>query len=191
MSNAELDTETTVQAPSELDTLKARATQMGLKFHPSIGVDALREKVLAALNDEAVQQPQEQPVVVASEETPGQKRKRLKAEALKLVRIRVSCMNPAKKDWEGEIFTTGNAAIGSVKKFVPFNAEDGWHVPHCIYEMIRDRHCPIYVSVKDGRGNTVRKHKMIKEFAVEVLPQLTAEELQELAQRQAMAKSID
>lgn len=191
MSNPELDTETTVQAPSELDTLKARATQMGLKFHPSIGVDALREKVLAALNDEDEQQPKEQPVAEASEETPNQKRKRLKAEALKLVRIRISCLNPAKKDWEGEIFTTGNAAIGSVKKFVPFNAEDGWHVPHCIYEMIRARQCPIYVSVKDSRGNTVRKHKMIKEFAVEVLPQLTTEELQELAQRQAMAKSID
>jgi hypothetical protein len=32
---------------------------------------------------------------------------------------------------------------------------------------------------------------MIKEFAIEVLPQLTQEELDELARRQAMAKSID
>jgi len=37
----------------------------------------------------------------------------------------------------------------------------------------------------------VRQGKLIKEFAIEVLDALTPGELHELAQRQAMAKSID
>ena len=49
-------------------------------------------------------------------------------------------MNPAKKEWTGEIMTVGNRVIGSVKKFIPFNADDGWHVPYIMYEQLRERH---------------------------------------------------
>ena len=100
-------------------------------------------------------------------------------------------MNPAKKEWEGEIFTVGNAVVGSVKKYVPFNADEGWHVPYIIYEALRERQCQIFVSSKTKNGVTMRQGKMIKEYAIEVLPPLTEEELKDLAQRQAMAKSID
>lgn len=42
-----------------------------------------------------------------------------------------------------------------------------------------DRECQVFVTIKDGRGNSVRRGKSIKEFAIEVLPQLTQEELDE------------
>lgn len=173
----------------ELTTLKERATLMGLKFHPSISLDKLREKVNAANDgDAAAPEEEEKPVAV---ETLNQKRTRLKREALALVRIRLTCMNPAKAEWEGEIFTIGNALIGSVKKFVPFNADDGWHVPAIILQQLQERQCQVFVSAKDARGNNVRRGKLIKEFAIEILPPLTKTELDELARRQAMAKSID
>ena len=191
MSN---DTEDLVQ--DELATLKARADMLGISYHPSIGLEKLRAKVAAAQSDEPQAEEQEEapkPVKAAPvvEETPGQRRVRIKNDATRLVRIRVTCMNPAKTEWTGEIFTTGNRAIGSIKKFVPFNAEDGWHVPHMIYEMMRDRMCQVFHTVTDSRGNKVRKGKMIREFAIEVLPDLTKEELAELARRQAASKAID
>lgn len=37
--------------PDELTTLKARADQVGLTYHPSIGVDSLRTKLAAHLSD--------------------------------------------------------------------------------------------------------------------------------------------
>lgn len=37
--------------PDELTTLKARADQVGLSYHPSIGVDSLRAKLTAHLSD--------------------------------------------------------------------------------------------------------------------------------------------
>ena len=178
----------------ELTTLKERATLMGLKFHPSISLDKLREKVNAATDEsdepdvEVVSAKAVAPVI---EETMNQKRNRLKKEALALVRIRLTCMNPAKAEWEGEIFTIGNALIGSVKKFVPFNADDGWHVPTVILQQLQERQCQVFVSAKDARGNNVRRSKLIKEFAIEILPPLTKEELEELARRQAMSKAID
>ena len=172
----------------ELTTLKERATLMGLKFHPSISLDKLREKVNAANDDSAAPAEDEKPVAA---ETLNQKRTRLKKEALALVRIRLTCMNPAKAEWEGEIFTIGNALIGSVKKFVPFNADDGWHVPAIILQQLQERQCQVFVSAKDARGNNVRRGKLIKEFAIEILPPLTKTELDELARRQAMSKAID
>jgi hypothetical protein len=110
---------------------------------------------------------------------------------MELVRIRVTCMNPAKAEWEGEIVTVGNSAVGSITKFIPFNADAGWHVPRIIYQQLVERQCQIFVTVTDSRGNKTRKGKLIKEFAIEVMPPLTPAELQELAQQQAMAKAID
>lgn len=187
----------TGEAPSELEVLKVRATQLGIQFHPSIGLEKLRDKVNAKLNDEPEPDSDEsegpdevEPVATVAaptDETPGQKRMRIKREALKLVRVRVTCMNPFKKEWEGEILTVGNNAVGTIKKYVPFNNEEGWHVENIILEQLRERKCQIFVTEKDSRGNKVRKGKLIREFAIEILPPLTKAELKELAQRQAMA----
>ena len=171
--------------PDELTSLKERADQMGLEYHPSIGLEKLRAKVLAALAPAA----EEAPAIKA--ESANALQFRLRNEANELIRIRVSCMNPAKKEWEGELLTAGNSVVGSFTKFVPFNVEDGWHVPRIIFNQLKERQCQIFVEVKDDRGNKSRKGKLIKEFAIEVLPNLTSDELHSLAQRQAMAKTFD
>jgi hypothetical protein len=172
----------------ELTTLKARADMLGVSYHPSIGLEKLREKVNAAINGTPAE-----PALVAAPavETENQRRTRLKRDAMELVRIRVMCMNPAKAEWEGEIFTVGNSAVGSVTKFVPFNADDGWHVPRILLTQLQERQCQVFTTVTDSRGNKTRKGKLIKEFAIEILAPLTPEELRDLAQRQAMAKAID
>ena len=185
----------TNEVQDELAALKARADLLGISYHPTIGLEKLRAKVNAAITSEG--EPDSAPEADASvqeapKETEAAKRLRLRNEAAKLVRIRLTCMNPNKKEWDGEIITAGNAAVGTFKKFVPFHsADDGWHVPNIIYKQLVQRECQIFVTTKDGMGNNVRKGKLIKEFAIEVLPDLTEEELAELARRQAMAKSID
>lgn len=169
----------------ELTALKARADQMGIAYHPSIGLEKLREKINAKLAGEAEPDaPEEAPV---GEETAGQRRARIRAEATKKVRVRITCMNPLKKEWEGEIFTVSNAVVGTVKEYVPFNADEGWHVTQMVLNQIQQRKCQVFHTVKNDRGQKQREGKLIKEFAVELLPPLTEKELHELAQRQAMA----
>lgn len=188
-----IDNDEILPVQDELAALKARADMLGLSYHPTIGVEKLREKVNAAATSTT-----EAPVAATvpenlnpAVESEAERRYRKKREANELVRVRVTCMNPAKSEWEGEIFTAGNSLVGSFTKFVPFNSEDGWHIPRIIYNQMIERKCQIFVTTRDARGNSTRTGKLIKEFAIEVLPQLTVDELHDLAQRQAMAKSID
>ena len=178
------DTLNDLPQESELDALKARADVLGIKYHPSIGVDALKTKI----SEHMAGLPSEGSAAIVSEpvaETEAQIRNRVKLTATRQVRIRVTCMNPAKKDWEGEIFTVGNNAVGTLKKYVPFDTE--WYVPQIMLNMIQERECQVFHTVNAANGQKVRKGKLVKEFAVEVLPDLTPAELKALAQRQAMA----
>lgn len=191
MSEQTQDTEIQT-TQDELAALKARADMMGISYHPSIGLEKLREKVNAAVAGDAEKQetPVEQPAA-AGAETESQRIKRLKEDAHKLVRVRITCMNPAKTEWPGEIISVGNAVVGSVSKFIPFNAEEGWHVPNIILQHMKERMCQVFTTITDSRGNKTRKGKLIREFAIELLDPLTPEELHDLAQRQAMANSVD
>ena len=178
----------------ELATIKARLDQMKVSYHPSIGLEKAREKLAAALADKPTLDAP--PVAAASPAEPEpeserERLQRLKREALRLIRIRVTCMNPNKRELEGELITVGNSLIGTVTKFVPFNNEEGWHVPHIMYEALADRKCQVFFTEKLKNGVAVRRGKQISEFAIEVLPPLTEEELHDLAQRQAMAHAVD
>ena len=191
--DVDVEVEETEVVTDELTVLKARADKLGISYHPSIKLEKLRAKVKEFLADDGeVDAEDEAPVASTKEkETANQLRVRKRKESNALVRIRVACMNPNKKEWDGEIITTGNSAVGTIKKYVPFNAEDGYHVPRMIYEQLLQRQCQVFYTHKDSKGNKSRKGKLIKEFSIELLPPLTAGELKDLAQRQAMAKSGD
>ena len=165
----------------ELATLKARADMLGITYHPSIGVEKLKEKISAVTSNQL-----REPETVV-----GDVKNDPKADALRLIRIRLQCMNPAKKEWEGEIISVGNSVVGTVKKYIPFNADEGWHVPKMLFDYLNEKQCQVFVTVKDSRGNNIRKGKLIKEFAIDVLPPLTPAELQEMARRQALGRNVD
>lgn len=169
----------------ELALLKQRADQLGIKYSGNVGLDTLRARVNERLEEG----------VIAKEHQLNKNalRKKIKEEQLKLVRIRLSCLNPAKKGWRGEVFTVANPYIGTVKKFVPFDPkfyQNGYHVPYCIYKMLKGKKFLNIVTQQDGpRTNVTTTYS--PEFGIEVLPQLTAEELTELAKAQQAGNRID
>jgi len=187
----------------ELIALKSQADLMGIKYHPNIGVDKLKTKIAAKLEDKPPVS--EQPSIEEAKEaeskeklenllenlTPRQLMARKKKKCSELVRVRVACMNPNKKDWPGEIISVGSSKLGTFKKFIPFDADEGWHVPRIIYETIKERRYQAFVKRKGPRGNQIVEPKLVKEFAVELMDPLTSEELQELASQQALSGSID
>lgn len=174
---------------AEFEALKERATKLGLKFHPNIGEEKLREKVKEFMEKEAAEEKEEKSVeeepVAPKPETDAEFRRRKKKEAAALVRVRITCMNPNKREWEGEFFIAANSVVGTFAKYVPFNTE--WHVPQIILNQIQQRKCQVFYTALDGRGNKIRKGKLVPEFSIEILPPLTKKELHDLAQRQAMA----
>ena len=191
---------TEVEAPlDEKALLMQRARLMGIKFSNNIGVEALRAKIAAQMEagEPAKTEPEvEVPPAIAEarlvtpEMTKAQIRQKMLAEQMKLVRLRITCLDPKKKDLPGEIFTVANKFIGTVRKFVPFGevTENGYHVPYCIYTMLRNRKFLNIRTRKSKNGSEQVETSYVPEFALEVLPQLTPKELKELAIRQAAAK---
>lgn len=186
----ETNTETNAQ-PSELDLLKDRARVLGVEFSNNIGIDTLRERIKAKMEGD-IQPEEKQETVVnaltgnsASAPTPTL-RQYLYNEQMKLVRIRIQCLDDKKKDLQGEYFTVANEYLGTVTKFVPFGeaSDGGYHVPYCIYKQILARQFLQIRTGKDARGNITVKSGYVREFAVEVLPPLTEAELKELARSQ-------
>lgn len=177
----------------ELEELKAQADQLGIKYRKDITADTLRAKVKEALSDKesANDTPEDDGGEFADakapkNETESARRKRKQMEAAELVRIQVTCMNPNKAEYDGEIISAGNRITGTFRKFVKFGVE--YHVPRIIYNVLRDRKCQVFVTERDDKGRQIRKGKQINEFNIAVLPRLTEQELKDLAQRQAMAK---
>ena len=169
----------------ELSLLKARADRMGLPFHPNIGLAKLKDKVNSALkgNKETVS---EAPVL----ETKARKNQRLRREASALVRVQVTCMNPEKKAYTGEMFTVSNSVVGTIKKYIPFNNDSGWHIPRIILNVMQERKCAIRYIEKNKKGEEINKTKLIPEFNIVILEPLTQIELDELAQQQAISQSL-
>lgn len=121
-----------------------------------------------------------------TDETSGQRRNRLRREATALVRVRISCMNPAKKSLKGELLCVSNRNFGTIQRFVPFNRE--WHIEKVLYDAFAAREYMVFDREKTGRaGIEVVTPRQVPEFNIQVLPPLTKGELKDLAQRQAMA----
>ena len=174
----------------ELDLLKDRARMMGLAFSPNIGLDTLRERVNAQIKGEE-REKEEFEDNLKKEETFLEMRTRLQKEQMKLVRVRVSCMNPAKRDLNGEFFSVSNKFLGVVKKFIPFGeaTDNGYHIPLILFNNLKSRKFQ-QIKVKKVNGQDTHETRMVPEFTFEVLPDLTKEEIKELKDQQEAAKRL-
>ncbi|WP_038345666.1 hypothetical protein [Acinetobacter sp. A47] len=180
-----------VYTQDERATLIQQATMLGIQFHPNIGTDTLRERVQAKLKEHTADLADghfetSQPVKTSDEHAA---RMALRDEANKLIRVRVTCMDPMKKEFQGEYYTVANSEVGTIRKYVLFNEE--YHLPNFIVKQLQAKTCQIFVTKKNDRGVPVRTGKSIKAYSVEILPQLTKDELAELAADQRARKAID
>lgn len=175
----------------ELTLLKQRATTLGVSFSNNIGIETLKERIAEKL---AEGEPKEEEV---KENTPQVKsknaiRKEIMAEATKLVRLRITNLDPKKSKWPGEIITVANEYIGTITKFVPFGevTEEGYHVPNVIYKKLKKRKFLDIRTVKRKGMEDQIIQRWVPEFALEVLPQLTEGELKKLAAAQVASGSL-
>lgn len=167
----------------ELEALKRQADLLGVKYAKNIGVDALRERVAAALKPDATT------LNTATASKPSAPTvSQLKAEAGKKVRVRISCHDPMKKEYQGEIFTVMNSVVGVYREFVQF--DQPWHVSNIILKQIKEKKYQQFFTTKDSRGNKTRKGKLVNAYSIEYLPALTKEELAALAQDQKARGAI-
>ncbi|ESX17533.1 hypothetical protein X766_15860 [Mesorhizobium sp. LSJC255A00] len=194
-----------------MDVLKQRAALMGIKHSNNISVAALKAKIEAKLagEEEAASADESQDEAPAAEQdaatasaATGPKiapkkvqtlREFMHEREMKLIRLRITNLDPKKASLPGEIFTFANEVLGGVRKYVPYGevTDNGYHVPFCIYKQLRDRE---FLSIKIRKGNNGREvveTSWVREFALEILPPLTEVELARLAASQAAAGGLE
>lgn len=180
----------TVEFEQELKkSLREKGKLLGLNFAPNTSVPRMIEELTAAREIYTNMVPEAQGESETEDEYAM--RRRLKLENTKLVRIQISCLNPQKSDLPGEIFTVHNEYVGTVKKFIPYNeAGNAYHVPMFLLKFLKDK--KFMQIIQPPKGSTAPPStRLVNEFAINILPDLTEQELRELARAQGAAQSAE
>ena len=189
----------TAQDKEEKRILRAKLSKLGIASSPNSSLELLRAKLAEAEgNTEPSTLAQEEVAETKPTETKAVESKaditnRVKKEATKLIRVRIKNLNPYKQDLHGEIFTVANEVIGKVSKYVPYDdAGDSYHIPNCIYKMLLSKKYLQVKTITDPVSKTRRiTQSWVPEFSIEILPQLTTEQLEELAFKQEAARKFE
>lgn len=195
---SEQNQETTVDVKQEREALKARCQLLGIQTQGNQSNETLRALIRAKQDEMDAAARQANPsafdeAVETSEGRTPSLREYLKTEALKLVRVRISCMNPQLAKMGSVIITTGNEYTGTVRKVVFFGekTENGYHIPQIILNVLQRRKFQQVVEERNHKGHLVPRARWMKEFNIEILPPLTQKELNALKDRQLATNSID
>lgn len=169
----------------ELTNLKQMADTLGINYGKNIGIEALKQKIQEKRNS------LEKAYI---RKDINEIRKKAKKEALKLIRCRITNLNPDKRVLHGEVWTIANTYIGKVSKYVPYDeAGQAYHLPKCLFDFLKTVQYTEVREVLSGNSKNKKVYKMKKspEFSLEILPQLTPQELKDLAIEQDKKGSID
>ena len=191
-TNDQTQDENQSEEVTELSLLKQRASMMGIVFSNNIGIEKLRERVNEKLAEEVSQEQTVKAIEIKVKEK--SLRQNIIDENMRLIRIRITNLDPKKSNLHGEIITVANEFLGTVRKFVPFGevTDGGYHVPYCIYKLLKTRKFLNIRTVKNPADplKPIIQQNWVNEFALEVLPQLTQEELDKLASTQAASGGL-
>lgn len=122
------------------------------------------------------------------------RREAIRAQALRLVRVKIQNLDPNDAAVTGAIISLQNKYTGKVSKLIPFGSEteNGYHIPWMMYEHLKQWKFPLRKEVRGGRfGVKTYKTVMTNKFNVEILPPLSMTELTELKNLQRASQSID
>ena len=174
--------DTRVTAPTEAEI----RAQLEIEFAEKLEAEkqkmtANMEVNMALKNDQAAE----------GRMTIGQAKLKARRDALKLVRVIITCKDPMKSNWEGEIISVANDVIGDIKKYVPFDVAEGWHIPQMIINVLESKECTVFRQKRGKDGKNVSDTKQIKAYSIEYLEPLTTEEMNELARDQVARQAID
>lgn len=175
---------------SELETLKAQADVMGIKYGENIGVETLRKRIADRLGNADIKYAEEESTENASKPVPKTPDiKAIRDDALRLIRVRVVPMDSNKRDYQGDVFSAGNNAVPTVKRYIPFN--EITHIENILYKQLKAKKYLYFVSKKHPNGVESRESRSANAYNIEVLPPLTPAELEELKKSQLMRGSIE
>lgn len=112
-----------------------------------------------------------------------------RSQAKQMQRVIVTCNDPAKKEWQGEILEVGNSVIGEIKKYIPFGT--AWYVPNALLKMMKSKMYQRFYTRKDKFGNETRYGKNEPAYNISFIGNLDEADLQALAKKQMARGEAD
>lgn len=184
---------------TERSSLKDRAVIMGIEFQDNIPTNKLRELVDAKMQEKvtdaakatqpSLQKPTATVTTQVEPEAVIDPLVLIRKQALKLVRINASPMNPALANRDGIIISVGNSHVPTQKKFVKFATPEGYHVPNIIYEHLLEMKYLRVTKKTNSKGQEIILSEQMPAFNIQVLPELTADEIRAMRIAQQASKS--
>lgn len=165
----------TEDVKSELQLLKEQADVLGVEYPNNVTIKTLKKRITDHLNQETL-------------EEANQHYKDHYAENMKLVRVIVTPVDSAKRDYQGEYFCVGNELLGTVKRFVPFNEE--WLIENVLVKHIKSKEFQFIQSKKGDKGTQNLNSKLIPAYNVTILPDPTKEEIEDLKRIQEAREGV-
>jgi hypothetical protein len=185
-----------------LDQLKVQANLLGVNFAANIGFETLAERVRAFKVThgigEAAAAPLELKEGAILETSAGLKvpddvvAQYAIFRAKQLIRVSIVCVNPAKSDLESDLYTVFSSSIGRVSQVIPYQAPDGYHIPRCLADFLKEKKFVAFRPTKRKKGETGvdREHFEMSEFIITPLPPLTAQEYNKITIRQDRLEAV-
>lgn len=162
---------------SQLDKLKEQANQLGIEYPNNTTIKSLKKRITDHLNQETIEETKEQYT-------------NLYQENMKLVKVIITPVDSAKRDYQGEYFSVGNDVLGTVTRFVPFNEE--WMIEEILAKHIESKQYQHIITKrsKDNRNETLDS-RLVPAYNVQRLPLPTKEELAELKRIQEARQGVE
>lgn len=169
----------------DLESLRATAKELGVPYHPAQKAETIQFNIdkFRAENQAAAEAP-------VKTETPAQAEERMRKEALALVPVTVTSMDPADATVTAAVISVGNRKLGQVTKAIPFGYK--WYMPKILLADMEERmYCRTsMIPVPGIPGNERVNTQWLKKYAIQYHPMPTPEELAELAKAQALGNEL-
>jgi hypothetical protein len=164
----------------DIETVRARAKELGVTYHPAQKAETIQANIDAFLATQLPDAPKP--------ESPAEFLKRLQADALRLIPVTVTSMDPADAGVPSVLISVGNKVLGQISKVIPFAHK--WYMPKILVDELKQKMFIRNSMVPVPGGNDRLDQQWIHKYSVVEHPMPTKEELEELAKAQALGNEL-
>lgn len=166
-----------------IEALKSQLDLRGIKYHHKAGLEKLKSLLeeadaedLDADNAEVGQSPR------AKHNADLAMQEEMRKKCLRLRRIMVTCNDPLKIKWRGEIIQGGNSVLGNVRKYIPFGNPNGWYVPEILITVMKEK----VFRRENIKENDPMSGGLAPTYSITYLDDLTPQQLADLKHQQSL-----
>lgn len=164
-----------------------RANVLGINFAANISTSRLAERIATHLAGTAEEEgvaaadvPQYAERVMTAKELEDLHRRQVIEDQTALVRVVITCMNPALSELESEMFHITNDYM-SDRRVIPFGKP--WHVSRALYNHLQGLTYQAFRTITTQFGQKKIPFE-VPAYGIQVLPPLTNEEISSIATSQ-------